>query len=72
MKNFIEDRLAICKMCAIARQTEFGLKCDDRKYLNKDTNKSSFFKKDGWVKGCGCMINSKAKNPSNHCPANKW
>ena len=46
MEKFIEDRIEICKKCAIARMTEFGLKCDSRKYLNPETNEGSFFKKD--------------------------
>ena len=72
MEDFVEKRLEICRKCAIMRNTEWGMKCDDRKWLNKETNESSFFKKNGWVKGCGCMINSKSKNLNNHCPANKW
>ncbi len=72
MEKFIEDRIEICKKCAIALETEFGLKCDSRKYLNPETNESSFFKKDGWIKGCGCICNIKAKNPSNRCVAGKW
>lgn len=72
MEKFIEDRIEICKKCAIARMTEFGLKCDSRKYLNPETNEGSFFKKDGWIKGCGCLIPVKIKNLNNHCPANKW
>lgn len=71
MEKFIEDRIAICQKCAISRMTEFGLKCDERKYLNPETNESSFFKKDGWKKGCGCLIQVKIKNSNNHCPANK-
>ncbi len=71
MEKFIEDRIAICQKCAISSMTEFGLKCDERKYLNPETNESSFFKKDGWKKGCGCMIAQKSKNPNNHCIAGK-
>lgn len=67
-----EERIAICKKCAIARQTEFGLKCDERKWLDIVNNVASFFKKDGWVRGCGCNCQIKAKNPSNHCVAKKW
>lgn len=72
MKKFIEDRLAICKVCPIMRMTEFGMKCDDRKYISPDGTQGSFFKKDGMIRGCGCICNIKAKNPNNHCVAGKW
>ena len=73
MDAFVEKRLAICKNCAIAKiDREFGLICDSRRYLNPETNESSWFKKDGWIKGCGCFINHKVKNQNNHCPAKLW
>ncbi len=67
-----EERLEICKKCGLARHTEFGIKCDDRKWLDVANNTTSFFKKDGWVKGCGCNCAIRVKNPNNHCVANKW
>lgn len=54
------------------RMTEFGMKCDDRKYISPDGTQGSFFKKDGMIRGCGCICNIKAKNPNNHCVAGKW
>ena len=52
--------------------TELGMKCDDRKWISPDGTQASFFKKDGWKRGCGCMIQVKVRNAANHCPANKW
>jgi len=72
MEKFVEDRVVICRNCAIMRMTEFGMKCDDRKWLDPINNIASFFKKDGWVKGCGCLCAKKAMNPNNHCVAKKW
>lgn len=72
MEKYVEDRIAICKKCALSRSTEDGLKCDDRKWLDKVNNVSSFFKKDGWIRGCGCICSIKAKNYNNHCVAGKW
>ena len=72
METFIEKRLAICKNCPIMRMTEYGMKCDERKWISPDGTQASFFKKLGWKKGCGCMLNSKAKNPNNHCICGKW
>ena len=72
MDNILEKRLDICKNCAIMRITEFGMKCDDRKWLDPVNNVCSFFKKEGYIKGCGCYCNKKASNPANHCIAKKW
>ena len=67
-----EERLAICKKCPLCRITDMGLKCDDRKWISKDGSQASFFKKDGWVRGCGCYLIQKTKNPNNHCIINLW
>lgn len=47
MEKFVEERLAICKSCPIMRLTEFGMKCDDRKYISPDGTQGSFFNKAG-------------------------
>lgn len=72
MEKFVLDRLEICKKCAIMRTTDLGMRCDDRRWLDPINNVASFFKKEGWKKGCGCYLLSKTKNPSNKCPAGKW
>ena len=72
MEKFVEDRLAICRNCAIMRKTEYGMKCDERKWLDPVNNQSSFFKHDGWFRGCGCYCSRKASKISNSCVAGKW
>lgn len=72
MEDFAKKRIEICKQCPIVRMTEYGLRCDSRKWISPDGTQGSFFKKDGWKKGCGCYIKSKALNPSNHCICGKW
>ena len=72
MEDFVEKRLAICKKCPIMRMTELGMRCDDRKWISPDGTQGSFFKRDGWRKGCGCYLSSKTRNASNHCVINKW
>ena len=52
--------------------TENGMKCDDRKWISPDGTQSSFFKKDGWKKGCGCYLTYKTKNINNHCVIKLW
>lgn len=72
MEKFAEERLEICRNCPIMRMTEYGMKCDDRKWISPDGKEGSFFKRDGWKKGCGCMLQYKVKNQTNHCVAGLW
>lgn len=66
----IEERLAICKVCAIYNSAQE--KCSSILYLNPENNDISLTPKDGYIKGCGCYCPSKVKRESNHCPAGKW
>lgn len=72
MEDFAEKRLEICRNCAIMRNTQWGMKCDDRKWLDVINNVASFFRKPGWKRGCGCLLVRKAANINNHCPCGKW
>lgn len=72
MDRRVEERVAICRRCPLMRMTEDGMKCDDRKYLSPDGTQTSFFKHEGWTKGCGCLCAIKARNPNNHCVAGLW
>lgn len=47
MEDFVKQRMEICRNCPIMRITEFGMKCDDRKWISPDGQQSSFLKKDG-------------------------
>ena len=66
----VEERLNICKKCGIYNTSEE--KCSSILYINPETNNVSLMKKDGYYKGCGCVIPIKVKRGSNHCPAHKW
>lgn len=72
MEDFAEKRMGICEECAIIKYTVVGPKCDGQKWLNPETNEGSVFFKDGWIKGCGCLLRYKTANENNHCPAKKW
>ena len=73
MEEFVKKRLEICSKCAIVRNDpELGPQCDGRKWLNPETNEMSFFKKDGWIRGCSCYLKFKTRGLTNHCPANRW
>ncbi len=64
----IENRLAICMQCAIYNRG----RCDSSLWINPNTNETSDHAKIGYIRGCNCYINVKARNPNNHCVAGKW
>ena len=65
-------RIAICRNCPLYKESVLGEVCNSKKYLNPETGESSFFPKDGYVKGCNCLLDKKTKNPASHCVAKKW
>lgn len=67
-----EKRLEICRKCPLYKEDEFSPICDNKKYISRDGKDWSYFPKKGYVKGCNCRLNSKVKNPSNHCIIKLW
>lgn len=65
-----EERFEICKHCPIYN-VENAL-CNGQLYLNPENNDISPSPKEGYIKGCGCHIPTKVKNPNKHCPVKKW
>lgn len=71
MKEYsIDERWDICKHCSIC-DTDNWI-CNPRLFVNPNNNDVSVIKKDGYIKGCGCILSQKIKNPNKHCPAKKW
>ena len=69
MKEFsINERFEICRKCPIYNNG----KCNSNLWINPNTDEVSTYAKIGYVRGCGCIINVKAKNINNHCIAGKW
>ena len=66
----IKEREQICKECPIYEPYK-GI-CNPKLYLNPDTGDVSTTPKNGYIRGCGCMISYKLKNPNNHCTVGKW
>jgi hypothetical protein len=64
----IEKRIAICKECPIY----LNGRCNSNLWINPDTNAVSTTAKIGYVRGCNCYIEVKARNQNNHCIAGKW
>lgn len=46
--------------------------CNPKLYLNPKTGDVSTKYKDGYGKGCGCMLVKKTKLTGAHCPNDKW
>ena len=66
--SFIEERLAICDKCPIY----YRGRCNSNLWINPDNDDVSTYAKIGYVRGCNCIINIKARNKINHCVAGKW
>lgn len=70
-KDISEDRLKICKSCPIY-STKFGGICNSKLYLDPITKDVSFKAKEGYHRGCGCIVSAKVTLPNEQCPAGKW
>ena len=70
-EDLAEKRLQICYSCPLY-STKFGGKCNNKLWLNPITGDVNVEQKDGYVKGCGCIILSKVRATNAHCPADKW
>ena len=64
------ERADICRKCPICDLSNWM--CNASLYLNPETNEVSHSSKPGFIKGCGCNLSYKIKNPNKHCPAKKW
>lgn len=73
LSEFARKRFEICKACPLYKVDEFyGPVCDKSKYISPDGKRASYFKKSGWIQGCGCHLDIKINNSSKHCIVNKW
>lgn len=66
-----EPRLKICYSCPLYSPARGGV-CNRKLWLNPNTGDVSTEEKDGYKRGCGCLLNSKTRVPEAHCPLNKW
>jgi hypothetical protein len=66
-------RMEICRKCPLYTDRRAGGPvCSSYLYINPNTNEISLRRKEGYVKGCGCVIPNKVKSPDAACPAGKW
>lgn len=67
-----EKRIEICRKCPLLKEDLiFGEVCTSKLYIN---NKDEISKtpKEGFIKGCGCVMASKTRVDKAHCIINKW
>lgn len=68
-----EERLKICEKCKLVKiDPTYGPVCDSSKYMNLQTGEISRIPKSGWVRGCGCKLKWKTRDPGSRCVAKKW
>ncbi len=68
----MEEKINICKNCPLYKRVIGGAICNNKLWLDPITNKTSLIPQEGYFKGCGCVLDSKWKSPTSHCPVNKW
>lgn len=56
-----EERIAICKACPLCKEEDSKHICNPDLWMNPETLKTSRFKRKGYVQGCACCIEKKAK-----------
>lgn len=71
--DLMEKRMAICRDCKLYKEDAvLGGMCNKKLYLNPKTNETSIVKKEGFYKGCGCMLRAKTRLEDAKCPIKKW
>lgn len=71
-KMLYDERIKICRACPLLKVDNiFGEVCNKSLYINKE-GKTSKTPKDGYVRGCGCVLASKTRVDEAHCVINKW
>lgn len=65
-----KEREEICQKCKIYNPSED--RCNGQLYLNPTTNEFSTYPREGFIRGCNCLLDGKRKNPNKHCIAGKW
>lgn len=72
-EDLFDERIKICKQCKLLKQDNiFGEVCNSRLYLNPNTDETSKIPKEGFFRGCGCVLKAKTRVKYAKCPAGKW
>jgi hypothetical protein len=72
-EDLYKQRLSICEKCPIfVKDKLLGMICSNKLWINPETNEVSEVFKNGYMKGCGCMIRLKGRLINEHCIIKKW
>lgn len=72
-EELAEKRLEICRNCVLSTILDTGLKCDSNKWINKNNFEEwSYLPKENFVRGCGCLLHFRSRNPEKHCVVDRW
>ena len=72
-ERLFKDRMNICKNCRLYRVDSIvGPVCSSGLYLNPLSDEVSKEPLPGYIKGCGCLLNSKTRVRDAKCPTKKW
>ena len=70
-QSLFEQRIKICKQCKLYKEhITLGAICNHKLYIN-DKDEISTTPKEGFKKGCGCILRSKTRVINAKCPINK-
>ena len=72
MLDIAEKRMNICKQCPLYKESSYGPVCNSSKFISPDGKDWSWLNKKGYIRGCGCRLNNKTKNPNSKCIVNLW
>lgn len=70
-KDISTERMKICLKCPLYSPKLGGL-CNNKLYIDPNTNDVSVYPKDGYVRGCGCRLKAKTSALNAKCIIGKW
>lgn len=70
-KDISKERMKICQKCPLF-SPKYGGFCNNKLYIDPNTDDVSITPKDGYVRGCGCRLQAKTSLLNAKCIIDKW
>lgn len=70
-KDYAKIRQKICEACPIFSERHGGI-CNSNLWIDPKTDDISFVARDGYIRGCNCILRFKWNDPVGKCVAGKW
>ena len=72
-EELYKERNKVCKSCPLYKiDNILGEICNSKLYVNLETGQTSNYPKMGYLNGCSCKIDQKARLVYEKCPLEKW